>query len=296
MQPVSFVGAGASDTVDRLATDLEGSVAILERGPVDTVRPSDPVARYTLNPDGQWLGGGRDRDLDDFLETLAPEVDYLLIAGDSRLRVPTVLLDENQSAHDVPGDVIYTPEFGTESGSGSEPTTQSPSNQRSQVDLETLMDRLEEAEPYVTLPELVERAKRSPQAELSGALATFTGRVRARDEPGDDRTTHLAFEKYETVAAQRLSAIETELEERDGVLEVLTHHRTGVIADGEDIVYVVVLGGHRTEAFRAVEDGINRLKDEVPILQKRNDDRRGILASRAKPMRQTGLLAERRDE
>jgi molybdopterin synthase catalytic subunit len=46
------------------------------------------------------------------------------------------------------------------------------------------------------------------------------------------------------------------------------HHRTGVIREGEDIVFVVVLAGHREEAFRTVEDGINRLKDEVPIFKK----------------------------
>lgn len=46
------------------------------------------------------------------------------------------------------------------------------------------------------------------------------------------------------------------------------HHRTGVIEYGEDIVFVVVLAGHRGEAFQTVEDGINRLKDEVPIFKK----------------------------
>jgi len=31
---------------------------------------------------------------------------------------------------------------------------------------------------------------------------------------------------------------------------------------------VVVLAGHRGEAFRTVEDGINRLKAEVPLFKK----------------------------
>ena len=55
---------------------------------------------------------------------------------------------------------------------------------------------------------------------------------------------------------------------RDGVLRVLMHHRVGVVEDGADIVFVVVLAGHRREAFRTVEDGIDRLKDEVPIFKK----------------------------
>jgi molybdopterin synthase catalytic subunit len=65
-----------------------------------------------------------------------------------------------------------------------------------------------------------------------------------------------------------METIEAELEAREGVLDVLLHHRTGVIEYGEDIVFVVVLAGHRGEAFRAVEAGIDRLKDEVPLFKK----------------------------
>jgi molybdopterin synthase catalytic subunit len=115
---------------------------------------------------------------------------------------------------------------------------------------------------------LVAAAKASPGADRSGAIATFTGRVRARDDPDDVETTHLEFEKYDTVADDRLETLRAELTARDGVFDVRLHHRTGVLESGEDIVFVVVLAGHRTEAFRTVEDGINRLKDEVPIFKK----------------------------
>ena len=111
-------------------------------------------------------------------------------------------------------------------------------------------------------------AKASPKADRSGAIATFTGRVRAKDSPEDARTEQLSFERYEGVAEQRLAAISEELTDREGVFEVLMYHRVGLIEDGEDIVFVVVLAGHRDEAFRTVEDGINRLKDEVPIFKK----------------------------
>jgi len=92
--------------------------------------------------------------------------------------------------------------------------------------------------------------------------------VRAKDSPDDARTEHLSFEKYEGVAEARLDAIRQSLTDREGVFEVLLHHRVGLLTDGEDIVFVVVLAGHRKEAFRTVEDGINRLKDEVPIFKK----------------------------
>ena len=52
------------------------------------------------------------------------------------------------------------------------------------------------------------------------------------------------------------------------MFEVILHHRTGIVEAEEDIVFVVVLAGHRPEAFATVEDGINRLKAEVPLFKK----------------------------
>jgi molybdopterin synthase catalytic subunit len=136
------------------------------------------------------------------------------------------------------------------------------------LDVDAVIDAIRETEPHETLESLVAGLKRSPSAEYAGAIATFTGRVRPKEDEDDERTRYLEFEKYEGVAEDRMRRIERELAERDGVLEVRLHHRTGRIEDGEDIVFVVVLAGHRREAFEAVEDGIDRLKDEVPLFKK----------------------------
>ena len=45
-------------------------------------------------------------------------------------------------------------------------------------------------------------------------------------------------------------------------------HRTGTREASEDFVFVVVLVGHRAEAYETVSDGIDRLKDEVPIFKR----------------------------
>ncbi|MFT4923197.1 MAG: molybdopterin synthase catalytic subunit, partial [Haloarculaceae archaeon] len=136
------------------------------------------------------------------------------------------------------------------------------------VDVEDAVATIEQTEPYECLESLVAQAKRSPQSDLSGAIATFTGRVRAKESEDDDRTEYLEFERYDGVAQERMATIREELEAREGVFEVLLHHRTGVVEAEEDIVFVVVLAGHRGEAFETVEDGINRLKDEVPLFKK----------------------------
>ncbi len=245
-----MLGPDAATLVDALAARLEGRIAVVEHAAVEADGRSSSATRASLAPDGTWTATGTESDFTDVLDRFAPDHDYLLATGFSRLRVPTVLIGDDRDPTGVPGDVVATPDAVAD------------------VDLEALIATLEDAEPWITLEALVERATAHPDAEFSGAVATFTGRVRGREDPDDDRTTHLAFEKYEGVAAERMAAIAADLEDRDGVFRVLMHHRTGVIEDGEDIVFVVVLAGHREEAFRAVEDGIDRLKDTVPIFKK----------------------------
>ncbi|QZP36225.1 molybdopterin synthase [Halobaculum magnesiiphilum] len=271
MRTLSLVGPGAADLLAPLSARLDGRVATIRRddgdggiaagsagrpadadepaagsagGPGDTDR--GPGAAYRLGDDGGWTGAGAGETFPDLLDRLAPDFDYALVAGFSKLRLPTVVVGDEA----VPGDVVARVADADE------------------LSVEDLVDHIEDAEPHVTLEALIDEAKASEGADRSGAIATFTGRVRAKDAPDDDRTEALEFEKYEGVAADRMARIERELEAREGVFDVRMHHRVGVVADGEDIVFVVVLAGHRTEAFRTVEDGINRLKDEVPIFKK----------------------------
>lgn len=133
--------------------------------------------------------------------------------------------------------------------------------------LDGVIKAIDAIEPYETLGSLVEQIQTHPDSPKAGALATFTGRVRA-DNLEEGRTTHLEYEKYEDVADEEMDAIRAELTARDGVYEVLMHHNTGVVPAEEDAVHVVVLAGHRKEAFRAVEDGIDLLKERVPIFKK----------------------------
>jgi molybdopterin synthase catalytic subunit len=245
MKTLNLVGPGAVDLADRLVPRLDGRVATVETLPETAARDTDAGAAYGLSTDGSWIGAGDGETLSDLLDSLVPDFEYALTVGFEDARLPTVAVGDADSA----GDVVATVSD-------------------ADADLDPILDAVADLDSRVTLESLVARAKASPLAERSGAIATFTGRVRVKDAADDTPTTHLEFEKYEGVAADRMRTIREELEARDGVFEVLMHHRTGVIREGEDIVFVVVLAGHRTEAFRTVEDGINRLKDEVPIFKK----------------------------
>jgi len=201
---------------------------------------------YGVMDDSEWFATGSDRTLQSTLEDIAPKFDYVLVEGFSGAAIPQVVIGDRDHA----GEAIAT---------ATEPDA---------IDVEAVADALEATDQFETLGSLVQRVKDDPVAERAGAIATFTGQVRAKDSPDDDRTEQLSFEKYEGVADQRLAEIEQTLESREGVLSAELHHRTGTIEAGEDIVFVVVLAGHRTEAFEAVSDGIDRLKEDVPVFKK----------------------------
>lgn len=202
-----------------------------------------PVSRY----DGDvWDATGEDRSLAGTLDDLAPDYDYAVVEGFSDVWLPTVALGDRDHA--------------------SEQVAAAPT--AADLDPDSVVDALHEREPYETLGSLVARVKESSDQDRAGAIATFTGRVRERDAPNDEPTEHLEFEKYDGVAEERLAGIREDLLDREGVYDVALHHRTGVMTAGEDIVFVVILAGHRSEAFRAVEDGIDRLKEAVPLFKK----------------------------
>jgi molybdopterin synthase catalytic subunit len=246
MKTLNLVGPDAVDLADRLVPELDGRVATVESLPETATRETEAGAAYGLSNGGSWLGAGSGQRLEDLLDSLVPDYDYALTIGFRDVPLPTVAIGDAETTGDPRHAVPRADD----------------------ADLDDLREVVAGVEPRVTLESLVEQVKASPRADRAGAIATFTGRVRVKDSADDTPTTHLEFETYEGVAADRMRTIRSELEARDGVFEVLMHHRTGVIGEGEDIVFVVVLAGHRAEAFETVEDGINRLKDEVPIFKK----------------------------
>jgi len=214
----------------------------------DTARHRAAGAAETvaLTDDGEWFATGESRTLADTLDALAPDYDYAFVEGYSDSALPKVVLGDREAADPV----LHRADSG------------------GAADLDAVLDALDDRDPYITLETLVESVKRAEGEDRAGAIATFTGRVRAKDSPDDRPTKHLEFERYDGVARERMADLRADLEARDGVHAVRLHHKTGVVEAGEDIVFVVILAGHRDEAFSAVQDGINRLKDEVPLFKK----------------------------
>jgi molybdopterin synthase catalytic subunit len=232
---------------DRLADAFadHGRVAMLEGDAVEPTAPGAATA-YRIDDGGRWEASGTGLGVDGALDRFAPSHEYAILTGFPEADVPHLVVGDPGYG----GDVLATAD-GPES-----------------VDPAAVREAVEDTEPHETLESLIRRAKDAEGSDRAGAVATFTGRVRERDDPEDAPTTHLEFEAYEGVAEDRMETLETELTSREGVFAVRMHHRTGVVRSGEDIVFVVVLAGHREEAFETVSDGIDRLKSEVPIFKK----------------------------
>ena len=266
MQVFAVGGANAEAGLDRLLAALDGRVGVVRTksarraGDGGTAALARGDTRYDLQ-DG-WRAEGATLSVRGALERLAPDHEYAAVVGDPGLDAPRVVVGHDSrdlqadeaGSLDVNADDVESPDVHADDADS--------------LDVQAAVAAIDDAEPFETLDSLVAAVKRSASADRAGAIATFTGRVRERDGPDDDRTRYLEFEKFDDVADRTMRTIETDLEAREGVIDVRLHHRTGRVDAGEDIVFVVVLAGHRREAFRTVEDGIDRLKDEVPLFKK----------------------------
>lgn len=134
--------------------------------------------------------------------------------------------------------------------------------------MENIINIIESQPHYHTLNSFMAQVRQNPDIRYAGAIGSFTGIVRERDNSGDVGTTHLEFEHYEQAANAAMERICNELKKREGVVGILMHHNTGIIKTGEDIVHIVVAAGHRQQMFPVLSDAIEMLKAEVPIWKK----------------------------
>ena len=113
----------------------------------------------------------------------------------------------------------------------------------------------------ISLDELT-RLVASPMA---GAVVSFQGMPR--------EVAALDYEAYVEMAEERIGAIMRECSDRHGLAAAAAEHRTGSVPLGEASVVVCVSAPHRSEAFAAAREAIDRIKDEAPIW-KREVERR----------------------
>ncbi|MCJ8322202.1 MAG: molybdopterin synthase catalytic subunit MoaE [Colwellia sp.] len=102
--------------------------------------------------------------------------------------------------------------------------------------------------------------------EIDGAVVTFIGRVRNKNE--GLTVTALTLEHYPGMTEKLLEKIITTAKERWNIGRVKVIHRIGRLEIGEQIVFVGITSQHRQDAFAANEFIMDYLKVKAPFWKK----------------------------
>lgn len=119
-------------------------------------------------------------------------------------------------------------------------------------------------------PESIDIAAEHARVEQGGAVATFTGLVRA-----DDGVEELTLEHYPGATEAALTRLAEEASARWSLTAANIVHRVGAMRPGERIVFVGTCAPHRAAALEACAFLIDRLKTDAPFWKR---ERRGTEA------------------
>ncbi len=108
-------------------------------------------------------------------------------------------------------------------------------------------------------------ALRTGRAEI-GAVATFIGVCRDRNEGATVAT--MTLEHYPGMTEKSIKKIIDEALARWRIVDATVIHRVGELRPTDQIVLVVVIGGHRGDAFAACEFIMDYLKTQAPFWKK----------------------------
>ena len=267
MKVISVVGykkSGKTSVVSALVRTLSGFGTVgtikhmgeqsLNPAETDTGRHFDAGADTVIGITGTEETGtevvsfSRDLNLEDALDLLCDQgLDFAVVEGFKESNLPKIAIGDLQGVSNL---VFRLP---------------AEIDMHEELTASLVGIALAQPDRY-TLEALVKKIRKNPSIQKAGAIGTFTGIV--RELAGNERTSRLEFEKYEPEASKILDQIREELKQKEGILEVLIHHKVGVIKAGEDIVYIVVAAAHRGELFSALSEAIERLKIEAPIWKK----------------------------
>ena len=119
----------------------------------------------------------------------------------------------------------------------------------------------------LTLSDVIESVREHPDYRKVGAMALFIGVVRGETRKGES-VSRLELEAYDEKGNEVLEKICQDLKRKKGIVDVQIHHFTGTFDLGEDLIYVLVAGGHRESVFPVLREAVERYKKEAPIFKK----------------------------
>ncbi|MCP4273034.1 MAG: molybdenum cofactor biosynthesis protein MoaE [Gammaproteobacteria bacterium] len=102
----------------------------------------------------------------------------------------------------------------------------------------------------------------------AGAISTFTGLVREKDQPGQAPLTALKLEHYPGMTEKALTAIAKDAKKQFSLSSIVIVHRIGKLEVGDRIVFVGTSSEHRKSAFNGCQFIMDYLKNDAPFWKK----------------------------
>ncbi|MGV9141547.1 MAG: molybdenum cofactor biosynthesis protein MoaE [Promethearchaeota archaeon] len=130
----------------------------------------------------------------------------------------------------------------------------------------------------LSLEDVYQAIKSSKNIEKVGSIFSFSGIVRNSSLEGKS-VKAMEIDAYEDLANESIRKICSEIESREGIMDIKIIHFEGFFNISEDLVYVVIASSHRQEGIQALRDAIEMYKKKVSVWKKEifpNDTSRWI--------------------
>ena len=121
---------------------------------------------------------------------------------------------------------------------------------------------IEAKEDKGTIPDLLNDIKKNTKVDYCGAIFTFEGIVRGKEENMDLEKLILTTPDRETTRKE-IEAIVENAKIKFNVAEISVVHYIGEFYTGDSLFLVAVLGNHRGETLDALKEVIEKVKYDV---------------------------------
>ena len=117
-------------------------------------------------------------------------------------------------------------------------------------------------EEIITIPDLINQVKKNPKIDECGAVFSFEGIVRGKENETKVKKLNLSTPDIQKTEKELKEIIE-EVKNKYGVVEIAAVHYTGEFYTGDSLLLVVVAGAHRGETADALKESIERIKFDL---------------------------------
>lgn len=121
---------------------------------------------------------------------------------------------------------------------------------------------IQKDEEIITIPDLINQVKKNPKIDECGAVFSFEGIVRGKENEIKVKKLNLSTPDIKKTENELKEIIE-EIENKYGVAEIAAVHYIGEFYTGDSLLLVVVAGSHRDETVDALKESIERIKHDL---------------------------------